>query len=69
MRWDSGNSVAAGTLITLIAMRGFVCSAASCVPGGEGSEMQLEPVQLEAIREPDRLSVRGVHVDVAGKRP
>lgn len=34
MRWDSGNSVAAGALITLIAMRGFVFSAASGVTGG-----------------------------------
>jgi hypothetical protein len=34
MRWDKGNSVAAGALITLIAMRRFVCSAASGVTGG-----------------------------------
>ena len=34
MRWDNGDSVAAGALITLIAMRRFVCSAASGVTGG-----------------------------------
>ncbi len=34
MRWDKGNSVAAGALITLIAMRRFVCSAASGVKRG-----------------------------------
>jgi hypothetical protein len=34
MRWDNGESVAAGALITLIAMRRFVCSAASGVTGG-----------------------------------
>jgi hypothetical protein len=34
MRWDKGNSVAAATLITLIAMRLFVCSAALGVTGG-----------------------------------
>jgi hypothetical protein len=27
MRWDKGNSVAAATLITLIAIRRLVCSA------------------------------------------
>jgi hypothetical protein len=34
MRRDSGNSVVGGALITLIAMRGLVCSAASGVMGG-----------------------------------
>jgi hypothetical protein len=34
MRWDDGDSVAVGALITLIAMRRFVCSAASGVTGG-----------------------------------
>ena len=34
MRWDSGDSVAAGALITLIAIRQFVCSAALGVTGG-----------------------------------
>jgi hypothetical protein len=34
MRWDDGDSVAAGALITLIAMGRFVCSAASGVTGG-----------------------------------
>lgn len=48
MRWDSGNSVAAGALITLIATRRFVCSAASGVRG-EGSEMELEPVNWKPL--------------------
>ena len=34
MRWDKGNSVAAGALITLIATWRFVCSAALGVTGG-----------------------------------
>jgi len=34
MRWDNGDSVAAGALITLIAMRRFDCSAALGVTGG-----------------------------------
>jgi hypothetical protein len=49
MRWDNGDSVAAGALITLIAMRRFVCSAASGVTGGEGSEMELEPVNWKPL--------------------
>jgi hypothetical protein len=34
MQWDKGSSVAGVTLITLIAVRRFVCSAASGVTGG-----------------------------------
>jgi len=34
MRWDKGSSVAAAALISLIAMRLFVCSAASGVKRG-----------------------------------
>ena len=34
MRWDNGDSVAGGALITLIAMRRFVCSTALGVTGG-----------------------------------
>ena len=34
MRWDKGNSVAAATLIMLIAMRRFVYPAALGVAGG-----------------------------------
>jgi hypothetical protein len=34
MRWAKGSSVVAGALITLIAMRLFVCSAPLGVTGG-----------------------------------
>ena len=34
MRWDKGNSVAVGTLITLIAMHRFFRSVALGVTGG-----------------------------------